>query len=588
MHSVIQQRPVVTDPLVDSELSPLAQQVLMRRMQCAPAEALRLDQLLDPNLLLGVDDAVELILAAIAAQHPILVVGDYDVDGATATALMVRSLRDDFGACVDFFMPSRFTMGYGLSLAAIDAIAERCRPIPKLLITVDHGIASHDGIVRAQQLGMRVLVTDHHLPSPQPCPADAVVNPNQPGCTFPSRMLSGCGVAFYVLLRLRQKAAEIGFWQHHSTPNLAKYLDWVALATVADLVPLDHNNRILVEQGLRRMRAGQASLGLQALLNLSGRDVTRLQSQDLAFAIAPRINAAGRMEDMTLGVRCLLADTDTEATALAGELDRCNQERRQRQSDMMQQAAQKVGELTQAGVSGTRIRILWDADWHEGIVGLIAGQLKERFQQPVIALGPGQDGRYKGSARSIPGVHMRDLLAWVDAQYPNLLHRFGGHAMAAGLTLDAAQLPHLEQAIAEAAEVCVPAEAWQSMQWVDGALPSEWMTLDEALQLQRLGPWGQGCPTPTFINTFEVKTQRWLKEQHLKLTLGLPGTSHAWSAIWFYCPLDATQSLHDTVTLVYELSVNLFRDQYELQLLIREQVLPDAQSTQDILKQTLR
>lgn len=588
MRSVIQQRPVVTDAPIDAELGSLAQQVLKRRSGCLPAAALRLDQLLPPELLLGVDQAVALMMQAIAQNDPILVVGDYDVDGATATALMVRCLRNDFGAQINFFMPSRFTMGYGLSLTAVEAIAERCQPLPKLLITVDHGIASHAGIERAQQLGIQVLVTDHHLPSEQPCLADAVVNPNQPGCPFPSRVLSGCGVAFYVLLRLRQKALAAGYFQSQPAPNLAQYLDWVALATVADVVPLDHNNRILVEQGLRRIRAGQASLGLQALLALSGREMSRLQSQDLAFAIAPRLNAAGRMEDMTLGVRCLLAETAAEAAAFAQELDRCNRERRQRQSDMLLQAAQKMISIApHSEKTRPRIRVFWDADWHEGIVGLVAGQLKERLQQPVIALGPSEDGLYKGSARSIPGVHIRDVLAWVDAQYPNLLHRFGGHAMAAGLTLDLTQLSAFEQALAAAAEHCVPVDAWQSVRWVDGALTPANLNLLAAQQLQQLGPWGQGCPTPTFVNTFEVRSQRWLKEAHLKLTLGLTGVAHSWSAIWFYCPLDPATSLDQTVTLIYELNVNHFREQEQLQLLIREQVLHDADLETTILNRPL-
>jgi single-stranded-DNA-specific exonuclease len=373
-------------------------------------------------------------------------------------------------------------------------------------------------------------------------------------------------------------------------PNLAQYLDWVALATVADLVPLDHNNRVLVEQGLKRMRAGQASIGVQALLEISGRDVRRLQSQDLAFAVAPRINAAGRMEDMTLGVQCLLAETPELAAQLAAELDRCNQLRRHRQTEMLQQAAQQINllEAVPAPAEQNRIRVLWNPDWHEGIVGLIAGQLKERLQQPVIALGPGQDGLYKGLARSIAGVHMRDLLAWVDAQHPHLMMKFGGHAMAAGLTLTEANLVEFEQALAAAAAACVPAEQWQSVQWVDGALAPHLLSLHEAEQLEQLGPWGQACPTPTFINRFQVRAQQWLKGEHLRLTLGLPESQQTWSAIWFYCPLDAATGLAAEATLVYELQVNRFRDTEQLQLRILEQVLADNEEAKQILQNPLQ
>jgi single-stranded-DNA-specific exonuclease len=437
-------------------------------------------------------------------------------------------------------------------------------------------------------MGIQVLVTDHHLPGPQPCPADAVVNPNQTDCTFPSRALCGCGVAFYVLLRLRQRMAAQGTDQ--PLPNLAQYLDWVALATVADLVPLDHNNRILVEHGLQRMRAGHASLGVQALLDISGRDPRRLQSQDLAFAVAPRLNAAGRMEDMTLGVQCLLADTPQLAAQYAAELDRCNQSRRHRQADMLQQAAHQIATLQALHKPSApqRIRVLWHADWHEGIVGLIAGQLKERFQQPVVALGPGQDGLYKGSARSIAGVHIRDLLAWVDAQYPDILQKFGGHAMAAGLTLAESKLGEFEQALAAAAESCVPPEQWQSVQWVDGALSPQLLSFYEAEQLERLGPWGQACPMPTFINCFEIRAQQWLKGEHLRLTLGFPGQPQSWSGIWFFCPLDPATPLHHQATFIYELQVNRFRDTQQLQLRILQQVVSDSDALAPILREPLQ
>lgn len=560
-------------------LSPLAQRLLASRGLSGPASDLRLQDLLPPDDLLGVDQAAELLLQTLQRQGSVLIVGDYDVDGATATTLMVRALRDDFGARVDYFIPSRFTHGYGLSAAVIEALQARSEPLPDLLLTVDNGIASIEGIRAAQALGMQVIVTDHHLPGEQACPADAVVNPNQPGCPFPSKAACGCTVAFYLLLRLRQLAADWLAEQQQPQPILGNYLDLVALATIADVVPLDGNNRILVEQGLRRIRAGSARPGIQALLQAAGRDPARLTSQDLGFVLGPRLNAAGRMDDMTVGVACLLAEDWQEAGDLAAMLEEFNQARKQVQNRMVEQASHQVQHAEQAARAEAetlavqpRIRVLWHADWHEGIVGLVAGRLKERLQQPVIALCPGEDGLYKGSARSIPGVHIRDLLAWVDARHPDLLKRFGGHAMAAGLTLPAAGLNRLREALQEAAELLVPEEVWTPELWVDGALKPEEFSLAQAQELTRLGPWGQGCPSPLFVNRFRVVQQRWLGGRHLKLVLE-PAEGHSpVEGIWFFCPLAEGDPIPDSVLLAYELSVNEFRGQCSAQLLIQAEV----------------
>ncbi|MCH8552957.1 MAG: single-stranded-DNA-specific exonuclease RecJ [Natronospirillum sp.] len=565
-------------------LSALARRLLASRGLSGPADDLRLHELLPPDDLLGIDNAAGLLLQALQQQNRILIVGDYDVDGATATALMVRSLRDDFGATVDYFIPSRFTHGYGLSPSVIETLQGREEPLPDLLLTVDNGIASAAGIRAAQAVGIQVIVTDHHLPGTEPCGAEAVVNPNQPGCAFPSKVACGCTVAFYLLLRLRQIAADWLAEQQRPAPSMARYLDLVALATIADVVPLDGNNRILVEQGLRRIRSGAAQPGIIALLEASRRDPSRLTSQDLGFVLGPRLNAAGRMDDMTVGVACLLADDMADARSLAGMLEDFNQARKQVQERMVEQAGVQVVQAEQAArdeheqlADRPLVRVLWHEDWHEGIVGLVAGRLKERLQQPVVALCPGEDGLYKGSARSIPGVHMRDLLAWVDARNPGTLARFGGHAMAAGLTLPPEHLETLRSSLQEAAATLVPEEAWVSELVIDGPLGAGEFSLAQAEELTQLGPWGQGCPPPLFVNRFRVLHQRWLGERHLKLLLQPEGATESVDGIWFFCPLAAGDPIPEQVLLVHELSVNEYRGQRSPQLMIKAEVPASAE-----------
>ncbi|TGG95860.1 single-stranded-DNA-specific exonuclease RecJ [Natronospirillum operosum] len=576
----IRQRPVPDQVPALAGYSPLSCRLLASRGLSGPADTLRLAELLPPDDLKDAEAAARLLLDALQAGVPMVIVGDYDVDGAASTALMVRALRDGFGAQVDYFIPSRFTQGYGLSPAVVEAVQAQSPELPRLLITVDNGIASHAGIAAAQALGMRVIVTDHHLPGDQPCSADAVVNPNQPGCAFPSKVACGCTVAFYVLLVLRRLAADWLTEQGREAPNLADYLDLVALATIADVVPLDGNNRILVEQGLRRLRAGAARPGILALLEAAGRDPTRLTSQDLGFVLGPRLNAAGRMDDMTIGVACLLTDSMEDARALAAMLEEFNQARKQVQNRMVDQATgllvQAEGLLKQQGAEDSaepaRVRVLWHADWHEGIVGLVAGRLKERLQKPVVALCQGDNGLWKGSARSIPGVHIRDLLAWVDAREPGLIRQFGGHAMAAGLSLEEDSLPRLRSRLQDAAAALVPEEAWVAELTVDGSLNGEQFGLQQAEELTRLGPWGQGCPLPLFCNAFRVVQQRWLGGRHLKLVLQPEDDNRTLDAIWFFCPLDPETSLPEVVSLVYELAVNEFRGQKAPQLIIRAEV----------------
>lgn len=564
------------------QLSPLSLRLLASRGLSGPATELSLDDLLPPDSLRGIQAAAELLLGALQRGDSIRIVGDYDVDGATATALMVDALQSGFQADVDYIIPNRFRHGYGLSPQLVaDSLSGAAAPA--LLITVDNGIASHAGIRDAQQAGSRVLVTDHHLPGAEPCPADVVVNPNQPGCAFPSKVACGCTVAFYLLVALRQMARQQALPAPARNLRLADYLDLLALATVADVVPLDHNNRILVEQGLRRIRQGHARPGIQAILQQAGKDPARLTSSDLGFTLGPRLNAAGRMQDMALGVRCLLAKNSDEAQALARQLEEFNRDRRQRQSDMVSEAEQLSRNPDHAHfVAQDPIGVVWQKDWHEGLVGLVAGQLRESLERPVLALCPAQPesaGLYKGSARSIPGVHIRDLLAWVDAGHPGLITRFGGHAMAAGLTLPAARLAELAPALATAARALVPAEAWQTRRDLDGVLGPDELTLAQALELETLGPWGQGCPVPEFIGHFRVQEQRWLQGgEHLRLSLlplntGTGALAVPVPAIWFRCPL-AGEELPDVLELVYELQVNRFRGRQSLQLLIRNHVTP--------------
>lgn len=564
----------------EHRLSPLARRVLSARGLSGPASTLTLDNLLPPDSMKGVQAAAQLLLATLQRTGRIIVVGDYDVDGATATAMVVDCLRRFYQADVDYFIPNRFVHGYGLSPAIVNDIAAQPDGLPALLITVDNGIASADGIKAAQALGIRVLVTDHHLPGTLACPADAVVNPNQEGCSFKSKAACGCTVAFYLLSVLRQVAADWVAEQGWSPVRMGDYLDLVALATVADVVPLDGNNRILIEQGLRRVRSGFARPGILALLQAAGRDHRQITSQDFGFVIGPRLNAAGRMDDMTVGVACLLATDAEEAGELAAILEDHNQRRKHVQSQMVEQATEQVLRSSEAladDLGDQNALVLWDTAWHEGVVGLVAGRLKERWHKPVLALCPGSAEEtgvqtFKGSARSIPGVHIRDVLAWVDARYPGIILRFGGHAMAAGLTVLSDQLDTLRAALQEAMQALVDPDVLVPELIVDGELTVADLSLTCAEELSTLGPWGQGCPVPLFVNRFQVISHRWLGGKHLKLQVQLETGSEPVDAIWFFCPLPADTVPNPQTILAYELAVNEFRGARSLQLMVRTEL----------------
>ena len=518
------------------EVPPLLQRVYAARGATdIDAARPRLAALLPPDGLLDLEPATALLASAIRDGRRILVVGDFDCDGATAVAVAVRGLRLLGAGDVVHAVPNRVVHGYGLSPALVEELA----PLrPGLLVTVDHGIACHAGIDAARALGWQVLVTDHHLPGERLPAAHAIVNPNRAGDAFASKALAGVGVVFYVLLALRARLRAEGRLEGRG-PDLGALLDLVAVGTVADLVPLDANNRALVAAGLRRLRAGQGCTGLQALVEVAGRTPALLTASDIGFAVGPRLNAAGRLEDMALGIQCLLSDDPAQARGLARRLDAINRERRALQQAMLDDAEQALpAQLLEAlgeGGHGMASVCAFDAGWHPGVVGLVASKLKERLHRPVVAFAPSEPGgtSLRGSARSIPGFHVRDALAAVDARHPGLIERFGGHAMAAGLTLDAAHLPAFEAALRAHAEATLDAAALQSTLDSDGALQPAEFDRRHAEALRDGGPWGQGFPEPLFDGEFDVRDWRVVGERHLRLTLGASGLRTPLAAIHF-------------------------------------------------------
>ena len=516
---MIRRRPLPLPGEWPSHVPPLLQRVHGMRGAFAPEQAQpRLTQLLSPDLLGGMGAATRLLQDAIANELHIVVGGDFDCDGATACTVGVRGLRMLGARRVSYAVPNRVTHGYGLSTALVDDLRAM---EPDLLVTVDHGIACHAGIASARALGWRVLVTDHHLPGATLPSADAIVNPNQPGDGFPSKMLAGVGVMFYVLLALRRQLREAGLL-HGVEPDLSALLDLVAVGTVADLVPLDANNRALVAAGLRRLRAGHGCAGLQALAEVAGRDVRRLTAADIGFALAARINAAGRLEDMALGIACLLSDDHAQARDMATALNRINTERRVVQQQMTDDAELACARLpADGGHPAAPVVCLFDAQWHPGVVGLVASRLKERMHRPAFAFAPAHPGsnQLRGSARSIPGFHIRDALAALDANHPGLVDRFGGHAMAAGLSLSMDAFPRFEAALRETVQRLLDPALLHAEIASDGELGPDEFTCAIADALRDGGPWGQGYPEPLFDGTFEVLAWRVVGERHLKLEL---------------------------------------------------------------------
>ena len=516
-----------------AHVPPLLRRVYAARGADDPALAQpKLAQLLPPDALLGLDAAVRLLAEAIAGGQRILVVGDFDCDGATACALAVRGLRLLGARDVRHAVPNRMAHGYGLSPGLVAELA----PIaPALLVTVDHGIACHAGIDAARALGWRVLVTDHHLPGERLPAADAIVNPNLAGDGFASKALAGVGVVFYVLLALRRHLRDAGALPADAA-DLSVLLDLVAVGTVADLVPLDANNRALVAAGLRRLRAGKGCAGLQALIEVSGRKAPLLSASDIGFAIAPRINAAGRLEDMALGIECLLTDDTARARELADLLHGINAERRGVQQAMVDDADAALAVLPAQADGASPVAVcLCHPDWHPGVVGLVASKVKERLHRPVVAFAPAEPGSdlLRGSARSIPGLHIRDALAAVDSAHPGLVERFGGHAMAAGLTLAATRFDAFDAAFRAVVEAMVDPAVLQAELRSDGELQAHEFDRVHADALRDGGPWGQGFPEPLFDGVFEVLDWKIVGERHLKLSLRRDGVRGALNAIHF-------------------------------------------------------
>lgn len=542
--------------LIGSGLSPLLARIFAARgiSQIAQLDT-DLQQLLPFTQLKNIREMGCLLADAIAAHKSILIVADYDADGATACAVAMRGLSM-LGARVDFIVPNRFEYGYGLTPEIVH-LAQRSGP--DILLTVDNGIASVEGVAEANRLGLEVLVTDHHLPGDTLPDARCIVNPNQPGCEFPSKHLAGVGVMFYVLLALRAELRTRGAFAAQREPNLGTLLDLVALGTVADVVRLDGNNRILVQQGLQRIRAGRACCGIAALLQIAKKPAARASAFELGFIVGPRLNAAGRLEDMGLGIRCLLTDDANEAAEIAAKLDALNQERRGIEADMQQVALSTLEDIDPA--DGYTL-VLFDEGWHQGVIGILASRLKDRFHRPVIAFARGKDGELKGSGRSINGLHLRDALDLVAKRHPHLLQKFGGHAMAAGVTLREEHLTAFRDAFETVARSLLsPTDLVKQIE-TDGELAPGDFVLETARALERQ-VWGQGFPEPLFQGDFRVQSQRVVGEKHLKLRLS--SSAGSFEAIRFFCAEPAPATVH----AVYSLSVNEYNGSESLQLIVR-------------------
>ena len=511
-----------------------------------------LGQIIPPTLLTNNTAMAKLLADAIAQNKHLLVIGDYDADGATATAVAVKGLRA-FGARVDFLVPNRFEYGYGLTPEIVALAAQQK---PDVIITVDNGIASVEGVAAANALGMQVLITDHHLPGQITPQAACIINPNQHGCDFPSKHLAGVGVMFYGLLALRAELRARGAFTLTPEPNLTELLDLVALGTVADLVKLDDNNRILVEQGLRRIRAGACSLGISALLRVSGRQPQQVNAQDLGFYVGPRLNAAGRLDDMRLGIQCLLAETEVEAATIAQQLHTLNLQRRSIEADMQEDAQLSLDDI--AVKSQYSISIYQD-DWHQGVIGILASRIKERHHRPVIAFANAGDGLLKGSGRSIAGLHLRDALDLLAKHQPDLILKFGGHAMAAGLTIKLVDFERFNHSFEAVVKSLITEADLASVLEVDGSLAADVMTFETAQALENQ-VWGQGFAPPLFFDCFEVVSQRVLSEKHLKLTLKKENALI--EAIYFNC----AEAFDGPIFVAYQLQTNSYNGAQKVQL----------------------
>jgi len=551
-----------------ADLPPVLGRVYASRHVASPEELeTGLDKLPPPSMMKGMTAAVAVLTSALENNERILIVGDFDADGATSTSVAVRALRALGAVDVDFLVPNRFEYGYGLTPEIVEVAA---RSQPDVIVTVDNGVASLAGVAAAKAKGMKVVVTDHHLPGVSLPDADALVNPNQPGCTFPSKAMAGVGVIFYVMLALRAHLRDCGWFDRQGIepPNLAQLLDLVALGTVADVVPLDHQNRILVSQGLARMRRGHACEGIYALLEVAGRQRGRVVAADMGFAVGPRLNAAGRLQDMSIGIHCLLSDDPGRAAELASELDSLNRERRSIEGEMQEQAMAYLNALQfEDDASLPTGLCLFHEEWHQGVIGILASRIKERFYRPVIAFAVADDEYLKGSARSVTGFHIRDGLDAVATRHPGLIDKFGGHAMAAGLSIKRADFERFQAAFDAEVARHLALDDLQGTIWSDGQLSAEDFSLGLAETLRQAGPWGQGFPEPTFDGEFELVNRRVVGEKHLKMTLGLPSGGVVDAIAFNVTDHDWAPGVV-RVRLAFKLDVNIFRDTKNLQLMV--------------------
>lgn len=553
------QQPEKAQELTQAGLHPLlAQLYAARHVQSIDETHYKWAAMHAPHQLHDITEGAQLLADAIDSQASILIVADYDCDGATACAIAIRALRA-MGANVNFFVPNRFETGYGLSPEVIELICHDPETQPDLIITVDNGIASVEGVALANELGIEVLITDHHLPGDQLPDATAIINPSHPLCQFPSKHLAGVGVIFYLMLAVRAELRERGAFEHTEQPRLDSLADIVALGTVADVVKLDANNRLLVAQGLKQIRAGRAHAGIQALFHIAGRQAQQATAFDLGFAVGPRINAAGRLTDMEIGIRCLCTDDPIEAQQLAQELDSINQERRQIENQMHQSALLAVENvLLQENNAGICV---YQPDWHQGVVGLVASRVKEKYWRPTIAFAPADNGEIKGSGRSIPDVHLRDVLDLVSKKHPGLILKFGGHAMAAGLSIAEEHFTQFNNAFNQAIEQFTGRTSFDPEIEHDGSLDLRFVDI-QTVELLTQQVWGAGFSAPVFVDEFDVIHQRLLKEKHLKLRV--KREHMIFDAIWFNQP----NLLGERVELAYKVDINHWNGNSNVQLLI--------------------
>ena len=558
----------ISSALQTTALPEVLKRIYASRGITDPGElALNLDQLLPPARLKGVTDAAELLADAIEGEARVLIVGDFDADGATSCAMAVSVLQQMGLREVAYLVPNRFEFGYGLTPEIVEMAAAQ---MPDLIVTVDNGISSVEGVLAARAMGISVLITDHHLPGNSLPAADVIVNPNQPDCRFPSKSLAGVGVMFYVLSAVRAALRQRGWFNAEGIeePNLGDALDLVALGTVADVVPLDRNNRILVAAGLARIRSGRARPGIEALFEVAGRDHQQASAADLGFIVGPRLNAAGRLDDMSIGIECLLAESSASARGFAEKLHQLNRERRDIEQSMQQDAMAQLESIDLEGDASLFAMTLYDPGWHQGVIGILASRIRERVHRPTLVFADAEEGMLKGSGRSIAGLHLRDVLDQVATQHPGLLTKFGGHAMAAGLSLAKEDLDRFRRALNDAVADALGHIPPERTEESDGALAPGDFGLLLAEQLASGGPWGQHFPEPLFDGQFSVRSHRIVGEKHLKLTLDAEGTEIEGIAFnievseWLAAPL---QTLH----ALYRLNVNEYRGERRAQLIIQ-------------------